>query len=108
MLRVKSGKSRMQKQAIRQLHADLAALGYDGYYNRRAAFAREWKAAWLRELQTSSRGGYVPLEFQPHEALQSHWSEDWAIIDGERTKRLPRIRLARLTDLPGSSGAQPI
>jgi transposase len=68
------------------LHADLAALGYDGSYNRVAAFAREWKAARQQEQKTCGRGGFVPLAFLPGEAFQFDWSEDWAIIAGERTK----------------------
>jgi transposase len=86
LIRLEAGRSRKQKRTIRQLHADLVALGYEGSYNRVAAFAREWKAARLREQQTSSRGAYVPLAFQPGEAFQFDWSEDWAIIGGERTK----------------------
>ena len=86
MIRLEAVKSRKQKRTIRQLHADLVALGYEGSYNRVAAFAREWKAARQREQQISSRGAYVPLAFQPGEAFQFDWSEDWAIIGGERTK----------------------
>ena len=56
MLRQESAKSRKQKRTIKQLHADLAALGYDGSYNRVAAFARDWKAARQREEKTSGRG----------------------------------------------------
>jgi len=51
-----------------------------------AAFAREWKAARHREQQTCGRGAFVPLAFLPGEAFQFDWSEDWAIIAGERTK----------------------
>ena len=51
-----------------------------------AAFAREWKAARHREQQTCGRGAFVPLTFMPGEAFQFDWSEDWAIIAGERTK----------------------
>jgi hypothetical protein len=40
MLRQKTGKSRKQKRTIKQLGADLTSLGYDGSYNRDAAFAR--------------------------------------------------------------------
>lgn len=86
MLALEAGRSRKQKRTVRQLHADLVALGYEGSYNRVAAFAREWKAARLREQQTSSRGAFVPLAFQPGEAFQFDWSEDWAIIGGERIK----------------------
>lgn len=32
------------------------------------------------------RGTYVPLIFQPGEAFQFDWSEDWATIGGERVK----------------------
>jgi transposase len=86
MLRVETGKSHKQKRTIRQLHADLAALDYEGSYNRVAAFARDWKAARQREQQTVGRGAFVPLAFVPGEAFQFDWSEDWAIIGGERTK----------------------
>jgi transposase len=86
MLRQEAGKSRKQKRTIKQLHADLVALGYDGSYNRVAAFARDWKAARQREQKTTGRGVFVPLAFLPGEAFQFDWSEDWAVIAGERTK----------------------
>ena len=86
MLRQEAGKSRKQKRTVKQLHADLAALGYDGSYNRVAAFARDWKAARQQEQKTCGRGVFVPLAFLPGEAFQFDWSEDWAIIGGERTK----------------------
>src|SRR3984957_16413729 len=86
MLRQEAGKSRKQKRTVLQLHADLSALGYDGSYNRVAAFARDWKAARPEEKQTCGRGVFVPLVFLPGEAFQFDWSEDWAIIAGERTK----------------------
>jgi transposase len=56
MLRQEAGKSRKQKRTTKQLHADLAALGYDGSDSRVAAFARDWKAARQQEQKTSSRG----------------------------------------------------
>ncbi|KKX33466.1 hypothetical protein YH62_08240 [Rhizobium sp. LC145] len=62
------------------------SLGYDGSYCRVAAFAREWKADRQREFQTTGRGTFVPLAFEPGEAFQFDWSEDWAIIGNERTK----------------------
>jgi transposase len=86
MLRIEAGKPRKQKRTIKQLHTDLTVLGYDGSYNRVAAFARDWKAARQREQNASGRGAFVPLAFVPGEAFQFDWSEDWAIIAGERTK----------------------
>lgn len=85
-LKVESRKPRKQKRTVKQLHADLADLGYDGSYGRVAAFARAWKADRQREQQTSGRRTFVPLAFEPGEAFQFDWSEDWAIIGGERTK----------------------
>ena len=61
-------------------------LGYEGSYNRVAAFARAWKADRQRDAQTSGRGTFVPLVFQPGEAFQFDWSEDWAMIAGKQTK----------------------
>jgi transposase len=85
-LRIEAGKSRKQKRTAKQMHADLVALGYDGSYNRVAAFVRAWKADRQREQQTSGRGTFVPLIFAPGEAFQFDWSEDWAILAGERIK----------------------
>ncbi|WEK43187.1 MAG: IS21 family transposase [Candidatus Sphingomonas colombiensis] len=85
-LRIEAGKSRKQKRTAKQMHADLAALGYDGSYGRVAAFARRWKAERQRDAQTSERGTFVPLAFRPGEAFQFDWSEDWAVIGGERVK----------------------
>src|SRR3546814_1044378 len=34
----------------------------------------------------SGRGTFVPLSFAPGEAFQFDWCEDWAILDGVRTK----------------------
>jgi transposase len=85
-LKVEAGKSRKQRRTVRQLHADLAVLGYEGSYGRVAAFSRGWKAERMREQQGSGRGTFVPLAFQPGEAFQFDWSEDWAVLGGERTK----------------------
>ena len=85
-LRIEAGKSRKQRRTVKQLHADLVALGYDGSYGRVAAFARAWKAQRQYEQQTSGRGTFVPLVFAPGEAFQFDWSEDWAVIAGERVK----------------------
>lgn len=41
-LQIEAGKSRKQKRSAKQMHADLAVLGYDGSYNRVAAYVRDW------------------------------------------------------------------
>ena len=85
-LRIEASKSRKQRRTARQMHADLVSLGYGGSYNRVAAFVRAWKEARLREIQTSGSGTFVPLVFSPGEAFQFDWSEDWAVLGGERAK----------------------
>jgi transposase len=85
-LKTEAGKPRKQKRTVKQLHADLVTLGYDGSYARVAAFARAWKSDRLQEQRISGRGTFVPLVFQPGEAFQFDWSEDWAMLGGERTK----------------------
>ena len=85
-LKTESSKSRKQRRTIKQMHADLVALGYDGSYNRVAAFARTWLAKRQETEKTTGRDTFVPLAFGPGEAFQFDWSEDWAVLGGERTK----------------------
>lgn len=85
-LKTEAGRSRKQRRTVKQMHADLVALGYDGSYNRVAAFARTWQAKRQEAERTAGRGTFVPLVFGAGEAFQFDWSEDWAVIAGERTK----------------------
>jgi len=85
-LKIEAGKSRKQKRTAKQMHTDLVALGYEGSYCRVAVFVRTWKADRQLEAQTSGRGTFVPLIFAPGDAFQFDWSEDWALIGGERLK----------------------
>jgi transposase len=85
-LRAEGSKSRKQRRTVKQMHSDLAVLGYSGSYGRVAAFVRAWKADRQREAQTSGRGTFVALAVATREALQFDWSEDWAVLGGERVK----------------------
>jgi transposase len=85
-LKSEAGKSRKQRRTLKQLHAELVALGFTGSYSRVAAFARNWRADRQREQQTTGRGTFVPLAFRPGEAFQFDWGEDYALLGGERTK----------------------
>jgi transcriptional regulator with XRE-family HTH domain len=94
-LKTEAGRSRKQRRTLKQLHADLVALGFTGSYGRVAAFARDWRADRQREQQTTGRGIFVPLSFRPGEAFQFDWSEDDAVIGGERTKlQVAHIKLS--------------
>ena len=85
-LRVEAGKGRKTRRNARRLHADLVVLGYDGSYARVAAFIRQWRAGREIAQRTTGRGVFVPLAFQPGEAFQFDWSEDWAMVGGKRVK----------------------
>ena len=61
-LRAEASKSRKQRRTARQMHTDLASLGYQGSYGRVAAFVRTWKAERQRDAQTSGRGTWTPPE----------------------------------------------
>ena len=85
-LKAQQSKGRKQERTLLQMHADLVALGFDGSYGRVAAFARAWRQRQHEAEQTAGRGTFVPLDFAPGEAFQFDWSEDWAVIGGERVK----------------------
>ena len=94
-LKTEAGKSRKPRRTAKHLHEDLVKLGYTGSYGRVAAFARAWRADRQREQQTTGRGTFVPLVFQPGEAFQFDWSEDWAVLGGERSKlQVAHIKLS--------------
>jgi hypothetical protein len=76
----------------------IASLGYEGSYNRVAAFARAWKEACRQLQQTAGRETFVPLAFAPGEAFQFDWSEDFAIIGGVRFKlQVAHFKLSGVT-----------
>jgi transposase len=109
-LKTEAGKSCKQRRTLKQFHADLVALGFTGSYGRVAAFAREWRVDRQREQQTTGRGTFVPLAFRPGEAFQFDWSEDHAVLGGERAKlqvegltRLDLVILDELGYLPFSA-----
>ena len=79
-------KPRKERCSVKKMYEDLVELGYDGSYGRVAAFARAWRADRQVAEQTTGRGTFVPLIFEPGEAFQFDWSEDWATIGGERVK----------------------
>ena len=85
-LKTEAGKGRKQKRSLKQLHQDLVQLGFTGSYDRVVAFAKRWRQEQQDLAKTAGRGTFIPLTFAPGEAFQFDWSEDWAVIAGERTK----------------------
>ncbi|MGL4405064.1 MAG: IS21 family transposase, partial [Notoacmeibacter sp.] len=94
-LKTEAGKSRKQRRTVKQLHEDLVKLGFEGSYSRVAAFARNWRADRQHEQQTTGRGTFVPLVFRAGEAFQFAWSEDYAVLAGQKTKlQVAHIKLS--------------
>jgi transposase len=80
-----SRRPRKRRRNLKQLHRDLVALGFEGSYDRVAAFARDWRQRERERLQ-QAHGAFVPLSFVPGEAFQFDWSEDWLVIGKRKTK----------------------
>ena len=95
-LKTEAGKSRKQRRTLKQLSCRSGGCSVlTGSYGRVAAFARNWRADRQREQQTTGRGTFVPLVFRPGEAFQFDWSEDFAVLGGERTKlQVAHIKLS--------------
>ena len=55
-LKTESTKSRKQKPSLKKMHADLCVLGFEGSYDRVAAFARQWKVDQLDRVNSASKG----------------------------------------------------
>ena len=85
-LKREAGQGRKQRRNLKRLYQELMALGYAGSYDRVAAYARGWRRREQEAARTVGRGTFVPLVFAPGEAFQFDWSEDWAVIAGERRK----------------------
>ena len=94
-LETEPGKGRKQRRNLRQMYGDLVALGYRGSYDRVAVFARDWRRRQREVARIAGGGTFVPLVFAPGEAFQFDWSEDWAVIGGERMKlKVAHFKLA--------------
>ncbi|MCA3035376.1 MAG: IS21 family transposase, partial [Rhodocyclaceae bacterium] len=78
--------SRKQRKSVKQMYRELAGLGYEGSYDRVVSFAKRWRQQQTETARMTGRGTFVPLTFDPGEAFQFDWSEDWAVLAGERTK----------------------
>ena len=85
-LQTEAAKNRKQRRNLRRMHAELVALGFNGSYDRVAAFARAWRQSQQEHARSLGRGTFVPLTFGVGEAFQFDWSEDWAQLGSERVK----------------------
>ena len=55
MLKTEAARSRKQRRTLKQIHEDLKELGFDGSYDRVAAFARAWRAGQSDRVNPASK-----------------------------------------------------
>jgi hypothetical protein len=58
-LKTEAAKSRKQRRSLRQIHLDLCSLGFEGSYDRVAAFARKWRVDQLERVNSASKGTHL-------------------------------------------------
>ena len=51
-------KSRKQRRTLKQMFLDLRELGYEGSYDRVAAFSRQWKVGQMERVKSASKSTY--------------------------------------------------
>jgi hypothetical protein len=54
-LKAETTKPRKQRRNLKQIHEDLKELGYEGSYDRVAAFAKQWKAGQTEWVISASK-----------------------------------------------------
>jgi len=54
-LKAEASKPRKQRRNLKQLHLELKELGYEGSYDRVAAFARQWKVGQSEWVNSASK-----------------------------------------------------
>ncbi|MYM22153.1 hypothetical protein GTP46_05785 [Duganella sp. FT135W] len=60
MLNTEAARSHKQRRTLEQIHEDLKNLGFEGSYDRGAAFARTWRGG-IREGQPGKQTNkYIP------------------------------------------------
>jgi transcriptional regulator with XRE-family HTH domain len=55
LLKTEAAKSRKQRRTLKQLHEELRELGFEGSYDRVAAFARVWRAGQTDRVNSASK-----------------------------------------------------
>lgn len=61
MLKDEAAKSRKQRRTLKQIHEDLKQLGFEGSYDRVAAFARVWRAGQTERVNSASKRTFTLL-----------------------------------------------
>ena len=63
-LKAETTKPRKQRRNLKQIHEDLKELGYEGSYDRVAAFAKRWKAGQMQRVNFASKRTLLRLSLK--------------------------------------------
>jgi IS30 family transposase len=55
LLKTEAAKSHKQRRTLKQIHEDLKELGFEGSYDRVAAFARTWREGQTERVNPASK-----------------------------------------------------
>lgn len=55
LLKTEASKSRKQWRTLKQIHEDLKEMGFEGSYDRVAAFARVWREGQIDRVSSASK-----------------------------------------------------
>ena len=55
LLKTEAARSRKQRRTLKQIHEDLKELGFEGSYDRVAAFARTWREGQTERVNPASK-----------------------------------------------------
>lgn len=64
-LKTEAAKSRKQRRTLKQIHEDLKELGFEGFYDRVAAFARVWREGQTERVNPASKRTPAPQSSSP-------------------------------------------
>ncbi len=59
LLKTEAAKSRKQRRTLKQIHEDLKELGFEGSYDRVAAFARVWRAGQTDRVNSARKRTHI-------------------------------------------------
>ena len=106
-LKREAKRNRKRRRNLKQLHRDLVALGFDGSYDRVAAFARDWRQRERERESRASRGAFCAARLctrrgfpvRLERRLDSHWRQEDQAADGAlQVVPQPSVLSSRLPD----------
>lgn len=81
MLKTEAARSRKQRRTLKQIHEDLKELGFEGSYDRVAAFARTWREGQIDRVNPAHKRTVELFPCSRH-LLRSEILSSYGNLDG--------------------------